>query len=97
MSTLSQFQVQVFGASVDPVEANKEFARKNGYTFPLLSDPGKKVAAAYGVLGPNGLAKRWTFVIDDKGTIRAIDRSVKAGSHGKDLAKTLADLGIPKK
>ncbi|MDH7571365.1 MAG: peroxiredoxin [Armatimonadota bacterium] len=98
MTALSQFKVQVFGASTDPVEANKEFANRQGYTFPLLSDPDRAVAAAYGVLAPNGKnALRWTFVIDDKGIIRHIDREVKPATHGKDLARVLAELKIPRR
>lgn len=79
------------------MKANKAFAEKHGYRFPLLSDPEKKAAAAYGVLGPAGFAKRWTFVIDDQGIIRAIDRAVKPASYGQDLARMLTDLGIPTK
>src|ERR1043166_5746146 len=97
MSTLSKYRIQVFGASVDTVDLNKQFADKNNYNFPLLSDPEKKYAGALGVLAPNGFARRWTYIIDEKGVIRDIDTSVKVGSHGKDLAAKLDALGIPKK
>ena len=39
-------------ASVDPVADNKGFAEKEGADFPLLSDPTKETAKAYGVLEP---------------------------------------------
>jgi len=95
---LTKFKVAYFGASVDPVEANKQFAEQNAYNFPLLSDPTKEYAKALGVLNPvNGFALRWTFIIDDQGVIRDIDKAVKPGSHGKDLAAKLEALGIPKK
>lgn len=98
MSTLSKYKVQVFGASVDPVEKNKEFSDKNNYNFVLLSDPDKSYATALGVLNPqNGFAARWTYIIDDKGIIRDIDKGVKPGNHGKDVAAKLDALGIPKK
>ena len=98
MSTLSKYKVQVFGASVDPTEKNKEFSDKNQYNFVLLSDPDKAYAKAIGVLNPaNGFAARWTYIIDDKGVIRYIDKGVKPGSHGKDVAAKLEELGIPKK
>ena len=97
MSALSKFKVQVFGASVDAAELNKQFSDKNSYNFPLLSDPDKSYAKALGVLSPAGYAMRWTFVIDEKGVIREIDKTVKAGSHGKDLSAKLEALGIPKK
>lgn len=98
MSELEKYQVQVFGASVDPMERNKRFAEKNGYHFVLLSDPDKGYAKALGVLNDAGTAaQRWTFIIDDKGIIRQIDKKVSPASHGKDLAKELEALGIPKK
>ncbi|MBI3947937.1 MAG: redoxin domain-containing protein [Armatimonadetes bacterium] len=98
MSFLSQFNVQVFGASTDPVEANREFAERQGYPFPLLSDPDGRVAKAFGVLNAKGTAaQRWTFVIDDQGIIRHIDRKVKTDTHGKDLAEALGALGMPKR
>ena len=98
MSAISKYKVQVFGASVDPVEENKKFAELNKYQFPLLSDPDKSYAKALGVLNPErGFANRWTYVIDEKGTIVEIDKMVKPGNHGKDLAAKLEALGIPKK
>jgi peroxiredoxin Q/BCP len=98
MSELSKYKVQFFGASVDPVELNKQFAEKNSYTFPLLSDPDKSYAKTLGVLAPNGAyAQRWTYIIDEKGVIRDIDKMVKVQNHGKDVAMKLDSLGIPKK
>jgi len=97
MSQLSKYQVQVFGASVDPIEANKQFSEMNKYNFVLLSDPDKSYARALGVLGPGGYASRWTYVIDKEGVIREIDKGVQVKSHGKDLAAKLEALGVPKK
>jgi thioredoxin-dependent peroxiredoxin len=97
MSTLQKYQVQVFAASVDTPETNKRFADEHRYNFPILSDPEKRVAKAYGVLGPGGFAQRWTFVIGRDGTIRQIDKKVNFGSHGKDLAAALEELRIPRR
>ena len=98
MSNISKFNVQVFGASVDPVELNKQFAEKNSYNFVLLSDPTKSYAKSLGVLNPErGFSNRWTYVIDKDGVIREIDKTVMVGSHGKDLSAKLEALGIPKK
>src|SRR5437016_4001641 len=97
MSALSKYRVQVFGASVDPVEQNKEFAEKNHYNFPLLSDPDKSYARSLGVLSPAGYAMRWTFVIDSGGVIRDIDKKVAVSNHGKDLAAKLETLGVPRR
>ncbi len=98
MSQIGKFKVQVFGASVDTPELNKQFADQLKLTFPLLSDPEKTYAKQLGVLNPaNGFTHRWTYVIDEKGVIRDIDKMVKPGNHGKDLAAKLEALGIPKK
>jgi thioredoxin-dependent peroxiredoxin len=97
MNELSKYKVQMFGASVDTVDLNKQFAEKGKYQFPLLSDPDKSFAKALGVLSPAGYANRWTFIIDKDGVIREIDKEVKVQSHGKDLGAKLEALGVPKK
>lgn len=97
MSKIGNYKVTLFGASVDPVEANKEFRQKNNYNFVLLSDPTKEYARKLGVLGPSGFSNRWTYVIDEQGIIRHIDKSVNVGAHGADLCTRLEELKIPKK
>jgi thioredoxin-dependent peroxiredoxin len=67
-----------------------DFARQEHLNYVLLSDAGHKAAAAYGVLLPNGFAKRVTFVIDRDGVIRYVDTKVDVRSHGKDLEAILA-------
>jgi len=83
--------------SVDDAETNKRFAEEHDADFPILSDPGKTVGAAYGVLGTTGLARRWTFYIGPDGKILEIDKAVRAGTAGEDLAAKLAELGVKKK
>jgi peroxiredoxin len=98
MSELSKYKAAFFGASVDTPELNKQFAEKNMYNFPLLSDTDKKYSTALGVLNPqNGFARRWTYIIDQEGVIREIDQKVTPANHGKDLAAKMEALGIPKK
>ena len=82
-------------ASVDSIEDNTGFARKNNATFPILADPSKETAKAYGVLGGHGYANRWTYYIDPEGVIVRIDKSVNPMSAGKDLVANLEDLGVP--
>jgi peroxiredoxin Q/BCP len=70
---------QVLGISVDKPEANREFAAKIAATFPILSDPEKATAKAYGVLNFTRLfANRVTFVIDKDGVIQHIDQGSDA-------------------
>lgn len=80
--------------SVDTPEENKAFAEKESADFPLLSDPSKKVAEAYGVLGPTGMARRWSFYIGPDGKILDIDKQVSTGTAGADLTAKLKALGI---
>jgi thioredoxin-dependent peroxiredoxin len=90
--TLRQFNVAYFGASVDHPETNRKFAKSMGIDFPILSDPGKSVAHAYGVLGSSGYPMRWTFYIGKDGRILEIDKAVRTGMHGLDIEKTLNEL-----
>ena len=85
-------------ASVDDAETNKKFAESTEADFTLLSDPTKETANAYGVIAPEKqFASRWTFYIGPDGTIQDIDRSVKPGTAGEDMAARLASLGVTKK
>ena len=87
-----------FAASVDDPETNRRFAESLGADFPILADPGKKVAAAYGVLMPAiRVAKRWTFYIGADGKVLQVDRNVKPATAGRDVAARLAELKIPKR
>jgi peroxiredoxin Q/BCP len=90
----SRLNVQCFAASVDTPATNAEFAGALDLAYPILCDPGKDVARAYGVLGPTGFASRWTFYIGADGRILDIDRHVRASSHGSDVAARLTELGI---
>ena len=96
-SVLAGFDADVFAASCDSVEDNRAFAESTGIGVPILSDPGKTVARAYGVLGPLGLPSRWTFYIDPDGRIAAVDRTVQAGSHGVAIATALGKLGVSRR
>ncbi len=82
-------------ASVDSLEDNTAFAEKNGATFPVLADPGKEAAKAYGVLAMLGFAKRWTFYIDPEGVIVKIDKDVDPRTAGADLLEHLTALQVP--
>jgi peroxiredoxin Q/BCP len=95
---IKKYQAKYFMASVDSVEGeqgNKAFAEAHKADFPLLSDPTKKTAEAYGVLGTRGVANRWTFYIGKDGKILAIDKTVKPATSAEDMAAKLGELNIP--
>jgi peroxiredoxin Q/BCP len=67
---------QVLAISPQSVESHEGFAAKHGFTFPLLADTDKKVAALYGTLGPLGFPRRSVFVVDGEGVIRYVHRAI---------------------
>ncbi|MFO0690828.1 MAG: redoxin domain-containing protein [Myxococcota bacterium] len=97
---IEQYDVTYFMASVDPVEGekgNRAFAKAHSARFPILSDPTKATAAAYGVLSPSGYANRWTFYVGKDGRIAFIDKDVSSrlATSALDMAKKLGELGVP--
>lgn len=97
---IRQYDVAYFMASVDPVEGekgNKAFAESEKADFPILGDPTKETATAYGVLHPErGYAMRWTFYIDKDGRVAAIDKEIKPATSAEDMLAELDKLKVPK-
>src|SRR5262245_48004630 len=95
---IGAYDVAVYLVSLDDPQRNADFADSLGAKHSVLSDPGKQVARAYGVLGPGGLyARRWTYYSDAAGKIAAIDREVTPESAGQDIARRLGELGFRKR
>jgi peroxiredoxin Q/BCP len=105
---IRKYNVTYFMASVDPLDKNIEFAKATSVTlgqrvvekkeadFPILSDPTKETATAYGVLTPQGFANRWTFYIGKDGKILAIDKTVsqRTATSAEDMAAKLGELNV---
>jgi peroxiredoxin Q/BCP len=88
--------------SVDSLEDNKGFALKEQADFPMLANPDKQVARAYGVIAPDApperqFARRWTFYIDPAGKIAMIDKAVKAAESGPGIVANLEALKVPQR
>src|SRR4051812_42132830 len=97
---IRKYDVSFFMASVDQVEGekgNKAFAESEHASFPILSDPDKKVAGEYGVMSERGFANRWTFYIDKDGKIAAIDKKVQPKTSAEDMLAKLEELKVAKK
>ena len=93
------FNVTYFMASTDAMEGergNKAFAETYKADFPMLSDPAKETAKAYGVLNARGTALRWTFYIDKQGKIAFIDTGVGArvATSAEDMVAKLTELRV---
>jgi peroxiredoxin Q/BCP len=91
---IRKYDVAYFMASVDAVEDNAGFARETKADFPLLSDPTKEAAKAYGVLLESGYADRQTFYIGIDGAILKIDTEVNPETSAEDMVATLAALEV---
>ncbi len=87
-----------FTASCDDVETNTKFAESLKLDYPILSDPEKTVAEAYGVVHEGrSVPERWTFYIGPEGKLLFIDKKVNVASHGADVAAKLKELGVASK
>lgn len=85
--------VVYFAASVDDPETNRKFAESLELTYPILSDPEKTTARAYGVVtDTRERAYRWTFYIGPDGRILYIDKKVSTATAGEDVLKKLQEL-----
>jgi peroxiredoxin len=62
--------VPMLGISPQSVDSHERFTKQHGLTVPLLSDPDKRIARSYGVIGPMGLVRRSIFLVDGDGVLR---------------------------
>ena len=93
----------VLGVSVDSVASHQRFKEKYGLTFPLLSDPEKRLAEAYGVSKLKSLygrsflgIERTTIVIDEAGRIAKIFPKVRVEGHVDDVLHVIESLHATK-
>jgi len=93
---LGSFQnddVQVMTVSVDTPYANRVWAEREGFTFPMLSDfwPHGAVARAYGCFNEvRGCSTRGSYVVDRSGIVRW--KTVNAIPDARDQAEYLEAL-----
>jgi peroxiredoxin Q/BCP len=88
--------VEVFGISKDSAKAHAKFKEKYTLPFTLLVDNNADVCEAYGVINKKSLfgktflgIQRSTFLIDEKGIIRAVWRKVKVPGHVEQVLNEL--------
>jgi thioredoxin-dependent peroxiredoxin len=95
---LAEAGLDIIGISPDTPEKLRRFREDEQLGITLVSDPDKRVLAAYGAFGPKksygkeviGVI-RSTFVIDAEGRVEKASYNVKATGH---VAKLRRDLGI---
>ena len=96
LATLGSAGYTVYGVSRDDLPKLQAFAAGHGLSYPLLSDPDRRVHELYGVWGEKSLygktvvgVIRSTFVIDENGTVTLALYNVKATGHVAALKKKL--------
>ena len=88
----------LWAISTDNLELHERMAKSYALSFPLLADPGGKVAAQYGVRGLLGGARRSIFILDPQGTLRYTKEEPLSLSYRSvdDLLHALRDSGLLK-
>ena len=95
-AALKKLGAKVLGISPDDVESHAEFRDKFNLNFPLLADPGHKVAEKFGAwrekvrFGKKSMGiQRSTFILDKKGVVAKRWKSVKVDGHDAHVLKAL--------
>ncbi|GAA4684227.1 thioredoxin-dependent thiol peroxidase [Pseudonocardia yuanmonensis] len=98
LAELNGAGVEVLGISPDKPAKLAKFRDKEGLTFPLLSDPDRKVLQEWGAFGEKTMygktvtgVIRSTFLVDEEGRIEVAQYNVRATGH---VAKLRRDLKI---
>ena len=96
--------VKVIGLSVDPVSDHKAWARDiqetqgYGLNFPLIADPERRIANAYGMIHPNAndtLTVRSVFVIGpDKKVKLSITYPASTGRNFEEILRVIDSLQL---
>jgi thioredoxin-dependent peroxiredoxin len=92
LAHFSKENTVILGISKDSPTKHEKFKQKYTLPFTLLADETGDICVAYGVLNKKSLfgktflgIQRSTFLIDEKGIIRAIWRKVKVANHVKNV------------
>jgi peroxiredoxin Q/BCP len=87
----AELGAQRVGISADKVDKQAAFDQKHSLGYPLLSDPDRKVASAFGVKRPGPIFnKRATFVIGtDRRVLAAISSETNMDVHADEALDVL--------
>jgi peroxiredoxin Q/BCP len=97
LGELNDAGLAVVGISPDKPEKLAKFRDAEKLTFPLLSDPDRKVLTAWGAYGEKPMygktvqgVIRSTFVVDEKGKVEVARYNIKAAYTATFIQKVLA-------
>jgi peroxiredoxin Q/BCP len=93
---LARRGAQLLGVSTDSVESHEGFRDKYQLNFPLLADVDHQVAEEYGAwrektrFGKTSMGvQRSTFLIDAKGIVQKVWKSVTVENHDRQVLEAL--------
>jgi peroxiredoxin Q/BCP len=96
LNNISSHNCVVLGVSKDNSKSHQKFIAKHSLNFPLLVDADGQICMQYGVwvqksmMGKKYMGiERSTFLIDEKGFIQQIWRSVKVPGHVQNVISVL--------
>jgi len=97
--TFSRKNTTIIGVSKDTIERHSKFKAKHQLNFTLASDADGEVCEAYGVWKEKNMygrkymgIERSTFLIDEKGIVRAEWRKVRVPGHVNEVIQSLKFL-----
>jgi peroxiredoxin Q/BCP len=97
LAELNEAGLDVVGISPDKPEKLAKFRDAESLSFPLLSDPERKVLTEWAAFGEKSMygktvqgVIRSTFVVDENGKIEVAQYNVKATGHVAKLRRDLA-------
>lgn len=100
LDELKARRVRVVAISVDPPDVSREHAKKQGYTFPILSDQKLEVLRRYDLVHEKGfrgadISRPAEFLLDSSGTViwRNLTSDYRVRLKAEDLRKGLDALG----
>lgn len=94
-AALAEQGTRVVAVSTDDAPTVAAFAKQLKLPFPVVSDPQRKIALAYGAVQDATQApSRLTLLIDKNGIVRWIDTDVQVKSHGAEVLAKVQQLGL---
>ena len=89
----------ILGVSRDSIKSHEKFKDKQCFPFELLSDEDEKLCKQFDVIKQKNMygkkvrgIERSTFLIDEKGILRAEWRKVKVDGHVEEVLDALKNL-----
>ncbi len=88
---ITKHGINVFGVSVDNVDAQKKFRSDHSLPYPLIADTDKQVINAFGVPAKLGFAARQAYLVSD-GKIVWRDLKASTKKQAEDLLAFVKDF-----